>query len=352
MLRTIRNSAARPARALFRAAPLPGLLFCLGLLLLACCLSVAIGSATLDPSALLRALLVSRPSGAADINAHDIVWNIRIPRTLLALCVGAGLGVAGALMQALSKNPLAAPNTMGVSAGASFLVVAVTFFLGITSLAAYTWFSLLGALIAGLLVYNLGSLGRRGMTPLKLILAGATITTLFTSLTQGLLVINESSLDEVRFWLAGSVGGRNINILMQGLPYLLPGLLLALLLGRQMTILSLGDDVARGLGLRVGLVKALAAAAIILLAGSAVAMAGPIGFVGLVIPHAARGLVRNDYRWVLPYSLVLGATLLLGSDVVARLVIRPNEIPVGAVTALIGAPVLIWLIRQKGVVLR
>jgi iron complex transport system permease protein len=352
MLPMIRNSQVRLARNNGQVAPPPQLLFCLLLLLLTFCLSLAIGAASLDLPTVLRVLLVSKPTTPADINAHDILWTIRIPRTLIALCVGAGLGVAGTLMQALSKNPLASPGTMGVNAGASFCVVVATLFLHITSLSTYAWFSLLGALISGLLVYNLGSLGRRGMTPLKLILAGATIATLFTSLTQGLLVISESSLDEVRFWLAGSVGGRDISILQLGLPYLLPGLILALLLRRQMTILSLGDDVARGLGLRVGLIKALASLAIILLAGSSVAMAGPIAFVGLVIPHAARTLVGNDYRWILPLSLVLGASLLMGSDVLARLVIFPGEVPAGSITALIGAPVLIWLIRQKGVVLK
>ncbi|GHO42508.1 hypothetical protein KSX_06710 [Ktedonospora formicarum] len=250
-------------------------------------------------------------------------------------------------MQVVTKNPLASPSLMGVNAGASFMVVTYTFFVGTSSLGNYVWLALVGAAGSGALVYLLGSLGRQGMTPLKLVVAGSTVLALFSSLTQGFLVIRESTLDEVRFWLAGSLAGRNPALLVQVLPYLLVGIGIALVFSRQLTILNLGDDVARGLGQRVGLVKAVASLAVVLLAGASVAIAGPIGFVGLVVPHLVRALVGNNYRWVLPYCIVFGAILLLGSDIIARVVIRPGEVPVGAITALVGAPILIWLVRKK-----
>ncbi|QBD78364.1 iron ABC transporter permease [Ktedonosporobacter rubrisoli] len=326
----------------FRKTPLTGLALASLLLLVVFGASIAYGAASIDLSTVFRALVAFNGT-----SAQETIRNIRLPRAVIALCVGASLAVAGALMQALTKNPLAAPGIMGVNAGASLLVVAATLFLASSSQALYIWVSLIGAAGAGILVYYLSSVGRQGMTPLKLIIAGATISTLLSSLTQGLLVMRESTLDEVRFWLAGSVANRNFSLFLSLLPYLLLGLLIAFLLGKQITTLSLGDDVARGLGQRIGLVKALTAIAIILLAGGSVAIAGPVGFVGLVIPHIARALVGVNYRWILPYSAVLGAILLLGADIFARWVVRPGEVPVGAVTAIIGAPVLIWLVRQK-----
>ncbi|GCE49655.1 iron complex transport system permease protein [Thermosporothrix hazakensis] len=326
----------------FRKQPLPGLLLGVLLLALAAFTSLAIGSANIDLSTVLHALFAF--SGTPD---QYTIRDIRVPRTLIAICVGASLAVAGALMQAVTRNPLASPGTMGVNAGASFLVVAVAFFMGGTSLQIYSGFSLLGAAGAGLLVYFLSSLGRKGMTPIKLVVAGATISTLFSSLSQGFLTIRESALDEVRFWLAGAVAGRNMSLFLQALPYMAVGLLISLIISKQVTILSLGDDVARGLGIRVGAIKLVAAATIVLLAGGAVSIAGPIGFVGLVIPHIVRALVGTEYRWIIPYSMIYGALLLLLSDIVARIIFHPGEAPVGAITALVGAPVLIWLVRQQ-----
>lgn len=338
----VRRKQHEGSVAPFRHVPLAGLLLGLLLLLIVFLCALCLGSVLIDLPTALRALFAFDGS-----TAHDIVRNLRLPRVLTAMCVGGSLAVAGALMQVVTKNPLASPSLMGVSAGASFLVVATTLFFGITSLSSYVWLSLIGAAVSGALVYALGSLGRQGMTPLKLVIAGSTVLALFSSLTQGLLVIRESTLDDVRFWLAGSLSGRNITLLLQVLPYLGVGIVLALLFSRQITTLSLGDDVARGLGQRVGWIKAIASLAIILLAGAAVAIAGPIGFVGLVIPHLTRALVGNDYRWILPYCLVFGAVLLLGADVISRVVARPGEVPVGAITALVGAPVLIWLVRKK-----
>jgi iron complex transport system permease protein len=328
--------------AFFRTNPLPGLLLCLVLLVLALGVSLATGTAGIGLPTVLQAIFAF--DGSVD---HQIVYSSRIPRALIALLVGGSLALAGALMQAITRNPLAAPNIMGVNSGAAFAIVSATLFLHNTSLSLYTGWALFGAAASGLAVYALGSAGRRGMTPLKLVIAGSTVATLLSSLTQGMLVANERTLDEARFWLAGSLSNRTIDLLLQVLPYLLPGMLLAFLLGGPITILSMGDDVAQGLGVRVGWIKILSAIAITLLAGASVALAGPVGFIGLVIPHLARALVGVNYRWILPYSAVLGGIFLLLADTLARVLIPPAEIPVGAITALVGAPVLIWIVRQK-----
>jgi len=196
-------------------------------------------------------------------------------------------------------------------------------------------------------VYGLGSLGRGGMTPMKITVAGAALAALLSSLTTAILILNQRTLEEIRFWLAGSVAGRDLTLLLQVLPYILAGLILSLALSRQITTLTLGEDVATGLGQRTAWVKALAAIAVVLLAGSAVAIAGPIGFVGLVIPHVVRFFVGVDYRWIMPYSALFGAILLVSADIAARVVLRPQELPVGVMTALVGAPFFIYLARWR-----
>jgi iron complex transport system permease protein len=250
-------------------------------------------------------------------------------------------------MQGLTRNPLADPGILGIETGAALGVVAAVFFLKISSLHVYALFAFAGAALTAVAVYGLGSIGRGGPTPLKITLAGAALTALLSSLTTGMLIFNQRTLEEVRFWLAGSVAGRDLELLVQVAPYLLVGLALALALGRQITTLALGDDVAKGLGQRTGWVKGLAAVAAVLLAGGAVAVAGPIGFVGLVIPHAVRSLVGVDYRWILPYAALIGAVFLVVSDVAARLVLRPIELPVGIMTALIGGPFFVYLVRWR-----
>jgi iron complex transport system permease protein len=281
-------------------------------------------------------------------NEHIIIQTVRLPRTLIAAAVGASLAIAGALMQALTKNPLAEPYIFGVNAGAGFFVVLAVTFLSVSSLQVFTWVAFLGAAIAAFLVYFISSIGREGLTSMKLTLAGAAIAALFSSLTQGFLSINELALDQVLFWLAGSVQGRKLEMLTGVFPYLLVGWIAAMLLAGKINILMMGDDVARGLGLRTGAVKMFTAISIILLAGGSVAVAGPIGFVGLVIPHLSRFLVGIDHRWILPYSAVLGGILLLLADIGARYVVMPEEVPVGVMTAMIGTPFFIYIAR-KGV---
>lgn len=325
----------------FRSHPGSGIILLILLLLVAFGASVALGVAEISPRAIYTAYAAYDGS-----TAHLIIRTVRVPRAVIAAAVGAALAVAGAIMQVLTRNPLAAPRLLGVNAGAALAVVVALFLYKSSSLAVYAWAAFLGAALAAALVYLLGSVGRGGVTPLKLTLAGAALTALFMSVTQGVLILNERALDEIRFWLAGSVAGRDARLLLQVLPYMAAGLLVALLLGRPLTTLSLGEDVARGLGQQTGRVKAAAAVAVVLLSGSAVAVAGPIGFVGLAVPHLARALVGTDYRWILPYAALLGGVLLMAADIGARLIIKPQELPVGAVTALVGAPFLIQLARQ------
>ncbi|MCP3740544.1 FecCD family ABC transporter permease [Rossellomorea sp. BNER] len=277
---------------------------------------------------------------------HIVIESIRLPRALIAAVVGSSLAIAGLLMQTLTKNPLASPGIFGINAGAGFMVVAAVTLFGVTDLQAFSWISFLGAGIAAVGVYAIGSAGREGLTPMKLTLAGAAITALFASFTQGLLVLNEAALEQVLFWLAGSVQGRNLEILGSVFPYILFGWILALVIANKMNVIAMGEDVAKGLGLKTGLIKFLALSIVVLLAGGAVAIAGPIGFIGIVIPHIAKKIIGIDHRWLIPYSGLLGAILLLAADIGARYIIMPQEVPVGVMTAAIGAPFFIYIARR------
>ncbi|CAM4185988.1 MAG: iron ABC transporter permease [Paenibacillus macerans] len=279
---------------------------------------------------------------------HIVLRTERLPRTVIAAVVGASLAVAGALMQALTRNPLASPSVFGINAGAIFFIVLASVVLSVSSLNTMMWFGFTGAAIAAAVVYALGSIGRDGLTPIKVVLAGTAITALFSSFTQAVLVLDGTGLQEVLFWLAGSVSGRTLEMLYPVLPYMAAGALAALFMGRAINLLLTGDDIAKGMGQNVVLVKTAMGAATVLLAGGAVAVAGSIGLVGLVVPHIMRTWVGNDYRWLIPYSLIGGAVLLLLADVTARLIILPEELPLGIMTALIGGPFFVYIAR-KGV---
>jgi iron complex transport system permease protein len=337
-------SAADPA-SLSRSRPLllGGLGIGAGLLLLVMLGSVAWGAADIAPTDVWAALFRYDP----DATNHLIIRTLRIPRATVAALVGASLAVAGAITQGLTRNPLGDPGILGINTGAALGVVAAVFFFHIGSLSVYALFALLGAAVTAAAVYGLGALGRGGPTPLRLTIAGAAVTALLSSFTTAILILNQRTLEEVRFWLAGSVAGRDLTLLLQAAPYLLGGLVLALVLGRQITTIALGEDVAVGLGQRTGGVKALSALAVVLLAGGSVAVAGPIGFVGLVTPHMVRMLVGVDYRWILPYSALAGAIFLVLADLAARMLLRPLELPVGVMTALIGGPFFIYLVRWR-----
>ncbi|MGH8934610.1 MAG: FecCD family ABC transporter permease [Egibacteraceae bacterium] len=280
-------------------------------------------------------------------NDHLIIRSLRVPRTLVGLGVGAALGLAGGLMQGVTRNPLADPGLLGVSAGASLAVVIAIFVFGIGSLSVFVWFAFVGAAAASALVYALGSLGREGATPIKLALAGAAVSALLGALTTAVLLLDIATLDQYRFWAVGSLAGRDALILAQVAPFLVVGGVGAIGLSRALNTLNLGEDVARSLGQRVKLTQGISAAAVVLLVGASVAAAGPIGFVGLTVPHVARAITGPDYRWVLPYSAVLAPILLLGADVIGRVVARPSEVQVGIVTAVIGAPFFIALVRRR-----
>lgn len=315
-----------------------------GVVLLFICLivSIVLGAADIELDTIWQALFAFDGS-----TEQLVIRTIRLPRGLIAASVGAALAVAGALMQGLTRNPLADPGILGVSGGAVLAVVLTSFLVGSASIQLQTWLAFAGAAISSLLVYFLGSLGRGGMTPLKLTLAGTVLEYLLSALTTGILILNQRTLEETRFWLAGSVAGRDFETFWQVLPYILVGLVMALRLSKQMTALTLGEDVAKGLGIHTAWVKGMAAIAVVLLAGSAVALAGPIGFIGLVVPHSVRFWVGIDYRWILPHAALWGAILLLMADVAARLAIKPQELPVGIMMALVGAPFFVYLVRSK-----
>ncbi|MEC5423860.1 iron ABC transporter permease [Virgibacillus sp. C22-A2] len=279
-------------------------------------------------------------------NEHLIIQTVRMPRALIAAAVGASLGIAGALMQALTKNPLADPKIFGIDAGASFFIVFSVSFFAVTSLDTFIWIAFAGAAVAAITVYSIGSLGQGGLTPMKFTLAGAAIWALFSPLTQGILVLNEKALEEVLFWMAGSVQGRKLEYLQAVLPYMTIAWIGSLLIARRINLLSMGEDVAKGLGQRTGVTKLCAAIIIILLAGGSVSIAGPIGFVGIMVPHISRFLVGIDHRWLIPYCAIIGGCLLLGADITARYVIMPQEVPVGVMTAIIGTPFFIYIARK------
>lgn len=305
-------------------------------------LSIVLGQTPIPLSVSLDAFLNYDES----ITEHIIITTSRTSRAVIATVIGASLAIAGALMQALTRNPLAAPDIFGINAGALFFIVFSATFFSMSSLVDYMWVGFLGAAVAAIMVYLLGSFGGDGLSPIKIILAGAAITALFVSFTQGILVINEQNLEGVLFWLAGSVAGRSIDMLIPIFPFMLAGAILAMFLGRAINILMSGEDVAKSLGQRTILIKILIGIIVVFLAGGSVAIGGSIGFIGLIVPHIVRGLIGTDYRWVIPFCALIGASLLLLADVAARFIIMPQEMPIGVITAFIGAPFFIYIARR------
>ncbi|GAA5153208.1 MULTISPECIES: FecCD family ABC transporter permease [Amycolatopsis] len=316
-----------------------GLLAAFALLVLLALLSVAVGARSVPLSTVVH-LLFERDGS----DASYVVWDLRIPRTLIGIAVGASLGVAGAVMQALTRNPLADPGLLGVNAGASAAAALSVTVLGLTDLRAFVWFAFAGAAIAGTALYLIA--GRGGASPVRLALAGTAVSAALTGLTQGLTLLDQQTLDQMRFWTVGSLSRADAGTLVRVLPFLAVGLVLALLLARPLNALALGDDAGKSLGAHLGRTRLLSLLAVTLLAGAATAAVGPLVFVGLAVPHMVRALTGPDQRWVLPYCAVLAPALLLAADVVGRVIAR-EEIDVGVVTALLGAPVFIWLVRRS-----
>ncbi|WP_206737047.1 iron chelate uptake ABC transporter family permease subunit [Streptomyces sp. GZWMJZ-114] len=318
------------------------------LLLVLSLLSVALGALSIPVDDVVRTLFGQPPDRLTD----NVIWSVRVPRTLLGLTTGAALGMAGALMQALTRNPLADPGILGVSAGASFAIVVSVAVFGVASLYGYVWFAFGGALVASVVVFLLGRLGRSGATPVKLALAGVAVTSLLSSLTSAVVLTDEDALDRYRFWSAGTLADRDAGDLTRILPFLAVGALLALACAPALNSLALGDDVAASLGRRLGLVRLQGVTAIVLLTGASVAVIGPVVFLGLVVPHLARVLAQwagigPDHCWLLPLSAVLAPVLLLSADIVGRMVDRPSEIQAGVLVAFIGGPFFIALVRRR-----
>lgn len=337
-----RDAARTPSRPL-RARRLGALLLLLALVAAAALASIAVGTRAIGLGDVWRSLL---DSGLTDDDAV-VVRQLRVPRTALGLMVGVALGLAGALMQGHTRNPLGDPGLLGVTAGASLAVVLAISLLGLTSPAGYVWFAFAGALAGTVLVYAIGSAGRGGATPLTLALAGAALSALMYALVRAILVSDQQTLDSFRFWVVGSLAGRGADVAWQVAPFIAVGVVLALANAPALNLLGLGEDVARGLGQRIWLARVVGLAAITLLAGAATAACGPIAFIGLVVPHVVRALTGPDHRWLLPGSALLGAALLLAADVIGRIVARPAELQVGIVLALIGAPFFIALVRRR-----
>jgi iron complex transport system permease protein len=334
--------------------PVPGALrrrrlLGLGLLvavLVACCLaSIAVGAKAIPLEGVWHALV--NPTGTED---DIVIRSLRIPRTTVGLLAGAALGLAGALIQGHTRNPLADPGLLGINNGAALFVVIGIYAFGVTTLVGYVWFAFAGALVASVAVFVLGSVGRGGPTPVTLALAGAAVSALLAALTSSVILIDVQSLDAYRFWSVGSIAGRDTAVVGQVQWFLLAGLLIGLAGAPALNALALGDDVARSLGHSVLRTRVFGIVAITLLAGSATAACGPIAFVGLVVPHVVRAVTGPDYRWLLPASALAGATLLLAADVIGRVVVRPGELQVGIVLALVGGPFFVWLVRRRKMV--
>jgi iron complex transport system permease protein len=315
--------------------------------------SLAVGVRPVPPAGVLDALrsLTGGSAGAAASTDAVVVVESRLPRTLAGLVVGAALGLTGAVMQGLTRNPLADPGLLGVNAGASVAVVVAISVLGVTAPAGYAWFAVAGAAGAAAVVYGAAAVaggGRRESgAPVRLVLAGAAVTASCLAVVNAVLVTDQATFDAFRFWQVGALAGTSAGALADLVPLFAVGLLLCAALGPSLDSLALGDDVARSLGVRVGAARAAGAVAVVLLAGASTAVVGPLAFVGLAVPHVARRITGPAHRWVLAYSALLGPALLLVADVLGRLVARPGEVPVGVLTAVVGAPVLIALVRRQ-----
>ncbi|MFG2710986.1 FecCD family ABC transporter permease [Streptomyces goshikiensis] len=349
---TVGGGAAEPA-----AAPAPrrtavtalrgaGLLVALAALILISLLSVWLGTRDIPFTSTWSVLW--NPDGS---QTSVIIHSYRIPRTVLGLLVGIALGLSGALMQALTRNPLADPGLLGVSLGASTGVVVAIAFLGIGTALGYVWFAFAGAALASVVVYLLGSAGRTLATPDRLVVAGAAVTAVLYAFNSAVLLLDPRAFNQFRFWTVGALAGRRMDVVWVIAPFVVTGLAVALLLAPSLNALAMGDQLGKALGVNIGRTRVLGVVSVMLLCGSATAAAGPIGFVGLVVPHVARFVVGPDQRWVMAYSMLLAPVLLIGSDVLGRVLGAPGEVQVGIVTAFIGAPLFLVLCRRRKLVM-
>lgn len=319
------------------------LVVCVVLFAAVCALSLILGAREV-PLEQVVAAIVSPIDSNAD---HIAVRDLRMPRTVIGIVAGVALALAGVLMQAISRNPLADPGLLGVNAGASLLVVVAITWFGVTSAAGFVWFAVAGAALAAAVTYAIAS-GRSGLaSPVTITLAGSAVTAIITSLTTLVLISNLQTLNQYRFWAVGSLSGRQLDVVGVVLPLVVVGVGIAVVVGRTLNVLALGADVATGLGQRVGVTRAVGAVGVVLLCAGATAIAGPIAFVGLVVPHIARRWAGADLRWIVFFSIVIGPTLLVAADILGRLIVPPGELEAGIVVAFVGAPVLVLLVRRS-----
>jgi iron complex transport system permease protein len=341
---TVQTSTNERARHHPGGVRLVGLVLSLVLLAAAVLASIAVGSREIPLDVIWQALAGNAPDGSTDA---VVVLDSRLPRTTIAVAAGLALAVAGALIQAVTRNPLADPGILGVTSGSAFAVAMAVGVLGITSVQGYLWFAFGGALLATVVVYVIGSIGRQGSSPVRLTLTGVALGAVLSGIVTAMLLADPEGFSAMRAWESGSLEGRGWDGVAPVLPFLAVGVVLAFAISRSLNAIALGDDLAVSLGARVTLVRSLAIVAVSLLAGGATAIAGPIAFVGLMIPHVARWIAGPDQRWIVALSIVLGPVLLLVADVVGRVVLRPGELPAGIVTAVVGGPVLIALVRRQ-----
>lgn len=337
----VRKLAQQPANDQSRRQSVLRLVLCAVVLVISLVASLALGAKSIEWPVVVNSLLG---------NLHDadsiIVLQSRLPRTLLGLLVGIALGISGLLIQSISGNPLAEPGILGVNAGASFAVVLGISLFSVHSPLLYWFCAFSGAMLTSLAVYAIGRFGVQQMDPVRFILVGVAVGAVLTGFSSGLTLLNPAAFDQFRFWSAGSLDIRDLDRALLALPGVLSGTLLALYLSRSLNALSMGEELAATLGSRPLLTQSLALLAIALLCGTATAAAGPITFVGLMIPHLARRIVGNDHLLLVPCVLLTAPILLLWSDIVGRVIIA-GELRVSIVTAFIGAPVLIWLARRQ-----
>ncbi|CAM4006573.1 iron chelate uptake ABC transporter family permease subunit [Nocardia ninae] len=322
----------------------PGWLLAAAVLIAACLLSLMIGTKAIPAGQVWDALWNASESADA-----LVITEYRVPRTLLGLLAGLALGVAGCLMQGLTRNPLADPGLLGINAGAAFVIAIAVAFLGVTEITSYVWFGFIGAAVASVVVYRLGTAGRQGTDPVRLTLAGVAITAVLSGLTKGLILLNPKAFDHMRNWDAGALTGRGYDVITGATPFILIGLVAAVIAARSLNAVALGDDLAHALGVHIRRTRLLTVTSLTLLCGTATAAVGPITFVGLAVPHIARWIVGPDQRWVIAYSMLLAPILVLGADMLGRILVRPDEVAAGLVTAFLGAPILIWLARRTRV---
>ncbi|MET7530317.1 FecCD family ABC transporter permease [Streptomyces goshikiensis] len=339
-------AAPAPRRTAVTALRGAGLLLALAALILISLLSVWLGTRDIPFTSTWSVLW--NPDGS---QTSVIIHSYRIPRTVLGLLVGIALGLSGALMQALTRNPLADPGLLGVSLGASTGVVVAIAFLGVGTALGYVWFAFAGAALASVAVYLLGSAGRKLATPDRLVVAGAAVTAVLYAFNSAVLLLDPRAFNQFRFWTVGALAGRRMDVVWVIAPFVVTGLVVALLLAPSLNALAMGEQLGKALGVNIGRTRVLGVVSVMLLCGAATAAAGPIGFVGLVVPHVARFVVGPDQRWVMAYSMLLAPVLLIGSDVLGRVLGAPGEVQVGIVTAFIGAPLFLVLCRRRKLVM-